>query len=246
MEYLEYSKFLLKRLKIYKINWYLYIFQNTINFFFLYLFLQLGIGEKNEIIHYYFALSFFLSHIIPVIKPGFFNLVRNGELDNLILLPINKILYFSVVEIVYPLYNIFLTLPIIFVFSFIFNIRFTNLIILIIIFPFALLLSSLISILFSLSAFWLKKGDSLSFWSYSLFKIISGGLIPLKYFPQKIRAIFEFLPFNYIINFPGESFAKGTLDIQEFLKLVFWIFIIFLISQLFYKFAMSKYETAGG
>ncbi|WP_129409161.1 ABC-2 family transporter protein [Marinitoga lauensis] len=246
MEYLEYSRLLMKKLKAYKLNWYLYIFQNIINFFFLYLFLQSGIGEKDRIIRYYFSLSFFLSHIIPVIKPGFFNLIRNGEFDNLILMPINKILYFSIVEIVYPLYNIFLTLPFIFIFSIIFNIPLKNLVVLLVIFPFSLILSSLISILFSLSAFWLKKGDSLSFWSYSLFRIISGGIIPIKFFPNKIKMVLEFLPFNYIVNFPGEAFANGVIDIGNFLKLLFWILIIFIISNMVYNYAISKYETAGG
>lgn len=72
----------------------------------------------------------------------------------------------------------------------------------------ALLLDALIAILIGLAAFWLEEVTPI-YWIYSKFVFTVGGLfLPLELFPEQLRQVARWLPFQYITYAPARAFVK--------------------------------------
>jgi ABC-2 type transport system permease protein len=72
----------------------------------------------------------------------------------------------------------------------------------------ALVLDALIAVLIGLAAFWIEEITPL-FWIYSKLLFTVGGLfLPLEFFPQALRGVVRWLPFQFITYAPARAFVK--------------------------------------
>ncbi len=79
--------------------------------------------------------------------------------------------------------------------------------------------------------------------------LLSGGLLPLAFFPEGVMHILKELPFSYIVSFPASIFlgqAEPSGLIQSFLKEIIWIIIIFIIDKVFFAINIRKVTIFGG
>ncbi len=112
----------------------------------------------------------------------------------------------------------------------------------------AFFLSFYISWLVGLSAFWLQEISGLRRVKRTLMVFLSGGMIPLTFFPEIFQNIFHYLPFEYIRYVPisiyqakySSSMVLAQLGIQ-----VLWIFGLYLICRWVYSIAYKKFVGAG-
>ena len=121
-------------------------------------------------------------------------------------------------------------------------------------FPISLLLAFLIS--FSIDYFIGIMGFySESVWGLSITKeiivtVFSGALIPLQFFPEEIRKILFWLPFQAIYHTPIMMMTKPNLGLDVFLPMMLvqlgWAFLLFLLARLFYNQAIKVLRIAGG
>jgi len=112
----------------------------------------------------------------------------------------------------------------------------------------AFFLAFFISFNVGLSAFWLKKIEGLRKVKRTLLVFLSGGMIPLSFFPYWIQNVSHFLPFEYIRYVPikiylAEYSVLGTLG-QLGLQVV-WIIVLYILSQAIYKKAFKQFAGAG-
>jgi ABC-2 type transport system permease protein len=121
-------------------------------------------------------------------------------------------------------------------------------------FPISLLLAFLIS--FSIDYFVGIMGFySESVWGLSITKeiivtVFSGALIPLQFFPEAIREILFWLPFQAIYHTPIMMITKPNLGLDVFLPMMLvqlaWAILLFLFARLFYNQAIKVLRIAGG
>jgi ABC-2 type transport system permease protein len=121
-------------------------------------------------------------------------------------------------------------------------------------FPISLLLGFLIS--FSIDYFVGIMGFySESVWGLSITKeiivtVFSGALIPLQFFPEAIREILIWLPFQAIYHTPIMMITKPNLGLDVFLPMILvqlaWAILLFLLARLFYNQAIKVLRIAGG
>jgi len=112
----------------------------------------------------------------------------------------------------------------------------------------AFLLAFFISFNVGLSSFWLKKIDGLRRIRRTLIYFLSGGLIPLSFFPGWVQDVSHFLPFEYIRSVPIKIYLAdysalailGQIGIQ-----VAWIVLLYLLSIAIYKRAFKQFTGAG-
>ena len=112
----------------------------------------------------------------------------------------------------------------------------------------AFFLAFFVSFNVGLSAFWLKKIEGLRRVRRTLVVFLSGGMIPLSFFPLWAQFVSKFLPFEYIRYVPiqiylGKYSVSGTIGMLA-LQLV-WIILLYLLSQAVYKKAFKQFAGAG-
>lgn len=112
----------------------------------------------------------------------------------------------------------------------------------------ALLINFFIGYVVGLLAFWFNRISGIRRVKRVLIVFLSGGMIPLTFFPLFIQKIFHYLPFEYIrsvsINIYLEKYSYlqtlGLLAIQ-----ILWILILYAVVVLMWKKAFKKFAGAG-
>ena len=94
-----------------------------------------------------------------------------------------------------------------------------------------------------------------SIWGINIMKqvivlLLSGATIPLAFFPESLRNVIHFLPFQSIYNAPLSIMLKtvnGSEELLETLGLqLFWCVMMFVISKAFWKTSVRQITVNGG
>lgn len=78
---------------------------------------------------------------------------------------------------------------------------------------------------------------------------LSGGEIPLVFFPDKVLAVVKYLPFAAMQNMPLQIFSgtiSGINTVKGICFQLFWLAALFLIGRLFMNHALKKVVVQGG
>ncbi|HEQ71631.1 MAG TPA: hypothetical protein ENN69_04000 [Spirochaetia bacterium] len=100
----------------------------------------------------------------------------------------------------------------------------------------------------------------ISFYTHSLWGInmtkevvvslFSGALVPLQYYPEALRAVVKYLPFQAIYHVPLTLATSPGLTPVDCLSLLFvqlcWVLILFTASRLFFRVAVRVLMVSGG
>lgn len=85
--------------------------------------------------------------------------------------------------------------------------------------------------------------------SVSVVEFFSGGVIPLPFFPDGIRRIFEFLPFASMQNVPLRIYSgdlNGSAMGHAIALQFFWLFALIILGRILDGLAMKKVTVQGG
>lgn len=94
-----------------------------------------------------------------------------------------------------------------------------------------------------------------SIWGINIMKevivlLLSGASIPIAFFPEPLKTIVSYLPFQAIYNIPLQMLINDQLITGDYIKMlciqVFWLFVTVLISQAFWKVSLKKITINGG
>lgn len=112
----------------------------------------------------------------------------------------------------------------------------------------ALILNFLISYLVGMTAFWFNRISGIRRVKRSMIVFLSGGMIPLTFFPETFQKIFSYLPFQYI-RFVPINIYLGKYD--YFMTIAFigiqlaWIIGAYILSEIVWSRAFRKFAGAG-
>lgn len=94
-----------------------------------------------------------------------------------------------------------------------------------------------------------------SIWGINIMKqvivtLLSGATIPIAFFPEPLKTIVYYLPFQSIYNAPLSMLLDGTPQLQTVLTALgtqlFWCIAMMLISKLFWKISLRQITVNGG
>lgn len=94
-----------------------------------------------------------------------------------------------------------------------------------------------------------------SIWGVNIMKevvvsLLSGATIPLSFFPETLRKVVEFLPFQAIYHTPLHILTDKTLTLTDYTQIigmqVVWLFVMLAASKLFWKYSMHSLTVNGG
>lgn len=80
--------------------------------------------------------------------------------------------------------------------------------------------------------------------------LMSGAVIPLAFFPDGLRNVAEYLPFQAIYNIPLQILINNNLSFFEIAMMlgvqIFWLAVMFIVSGLFWKKSIKVITVNGG
>jgi ABC-2 type transport system permease protein len=115
----------------------------------------------------------------------------------------------------------------------------------------AFLLFFVINFLIGLAGFYLQSAQALVAVKHILIAVAAGSFIPLDFFPAEVRHVLGWSPFPYLFYWPIQFFLGRTASGwsgffgREGLALA-WTAALFLLCQLFWRRAVTRYTGAGG
>lgn len=207
----------------------------------------------NQILIYYILIRI-ISEIIES-RAGFrlSDMIQNGTISNYLIKPFSLKLWILSEELGRMLLDLFVkTVIFLGVFSIIFELPNISLLSIAIFF-----LSICFSFLITFNLFFLAGCigflvESAGGFNYAIRRImffLSGGLIPLSFFPETLQRIIELLPFKYIFDLPTKILFNENTDYNLiFLGLsvqIFWVITLWWFSNFIFNYLLQKNESVG-
>lgn len=107
-------------------------------------------------------------------------------------------------------------------------------------------LANLINIMIGTLGFWSTEVTHLKLVSTQLISLMSGGLIPLAFFPQSVQNVLNYLPFKYLVEFPINVYL-GKISPTELLPnltiLILWVILFYIVSKILFLKGLRGYES---
>jgi ABC-2 type transport system permease protein len=108
---------------------------------------------------------------------------------------------------------------------------------------------SLIDLVISYTAFWLTDYWYLSWFKRALITLFGGVVLPLWFYPEWLRTVCGFLPFQYVVYQPMAIYLGRvpTAQIASSIAIqLFWIAVLFLLERVVWQLAQKKLNVQGG
>jgi len=113
----------------------------------------------------------------------------------------------------------------------------------------AMILKRIIAILLGTIAFWTLEGGGLIMSASLIIDVLSGGLLPLAFYPHAFRDVLSVLPFQGLVNLPIEIYLGKVQGNQMWLSLLgqgVWTLVFVGIAALVWRTATKRFVVQGG
>jgi len=111
------------------------------------------------------------------------------------------------------------------------------------------ILISMLNFAAGLLAFWFVEIFPFMLFKYALFTFFSGGIVPIDFFPEFLKPLVNFLPFQYMLYFPT-VILTGRVPMAEVPSIIIsqlmWILIMGVICSLMWNAGKKKLVIQGG
>lgn len=178
--------------------------------------------------------------------------VVSGYVSNLLVKPVRTRIWMLSEEFgkVLPLIIIkFIIFNIILLFVFgHFTYNFEHLILYLLFLPVAFLVNGNIYYMLGCISFWIPDVKGLLYGVRRLFYFLSGGYIPLIFFPDTAQQVLKFLPFKYAFSLPMELLKNGfdiEIQWQALILMVIWLAALTLFAEKFFNYSLKSNESVG-
>jgi len=113
----------------------------------------------------------------------------------------------------------------------------------------AFILSVEISTILSLMSFFIDYTTSVNKIQFLIMPFLTGQLLPIELFPEKIKTIIQILPFQYLVLKPVQIFM-GKISpaniTKDFLIMALWIALFAILTYSMWHSGMRRYNAYGG
>ena len=177
--------------------------------------------------------------------------IVKGNISNLFLKPVNVKLWLIVKELGQLLPLVLIKLVVFIggyeIFIGALDIEPLNLLVAIFILPFSYLINANIYFILGCIAFWVADVKGLLYGFRRIFLFLSGGYVPLIFFPETFRKVLEFLPFGYVFQLPMDILQNGiSIDnLSKILLMLLWVIFLSIVTNKFYVYSYKSNESVG-
>ncbi|PFL57206.1 hypothetical protein COJ27_29845 [Bacillus cereus] len=212
---------------------------------------QTGYNTKTIVLYYVLGLLIYELTFPEDIQWDFSNEIKMGKIEAYLTTPIDSRWRWITIALGRKSSSIYGRIPLlllilVFMFKYHENLN-GNLIIWLFIILLVLVLQILIALTVSCFTFWTQEVAGVYFFLITLSSFFSGRLFPLDLLPGKVEVLFRWTPFYYTMYFPVSYLLNPQGNhLIDFIGLVLWIIILFLLMGILWKKGLKKYNGAGG
>ena len=205
-----------------------------------------------QMVTYYFLVRVTYNRVSAFIATHTARDIKTGDIVKILLQPVNYLYYITTYHYLMGFFWTIGNLVVILLFSpflhgmLILPSSFFSALLFLLAFCLNGLLSSLLNTLVGFVAFWITEITHLKTILTALISILSGGLIPLYFYPEKFQRVLMILPFKYLVQFPSDIyFGKFTFQSLcfDFSMLIVWVVLLLVLCQLVLKKGLRVYES---
>lgn len=203
----------------------------------------------------YLALAGCLASVVAVfVEWHMSNEMKNGDIVLSFIKPID----YQLLTFCDALGNIFSNFLIVFIPSFVVvfilskgHIKFgINILMFLFSFLLGAIVNFLIDFLVGLLSFYTESVWGVSTMKEVIVSVLAGQIIPIAFFPEPFKTIVEWMPFQTIFSLPLQILINNDFGYMDYLRIIgiqmIWIIILFIISRLCYKKAVTVLTVNGG
>ena len=262
-KYIQLAKATFQEYLVYRLSFLLWRLRNLLFLLSLYFFWQAILGSKGQIFGYgktqmftyVIGIAFLRSFVFASRSFDFGNQIKSGEINKLIVSPINVFGYWFTRDVVDKLLNIFFSILEVALIIFLVKIPFfvpanMTLIFLSILMALLAVLSYFFySLILSVMAFWTEEIWATR-WLFGviLLEFFSGAIFPLDILPKFLQKIIFITPFPYLLFYPLKIWL-GSLSLSEALRALFisslWLIFFWFLSAYLWQRGLRKYGAYG-
>lgn len=182
------------------------------------------------------------------------NDIQNGDFSNYLIKPVSYLSYQIASELgkntVRSIIAVFISGIIIGLYrpDFYMHFPIQNLPIMILSIFLAFFVSTFLTTIIALLAFWIVSAHRIIYMFFAVHSIFSGMLIPIAFFPDNIQNILMYTPFPYILYYPAQMMLRPDQpqnNPQIIMAQILIIAIELLVIKAMFYFGMKKYEATG-
>lgn len=260
--YLAVGKGGFKTALVYRFHFYTTIFTAPVTLIIYYFLWQSIYNYSGQEIIRGFTFPALISYFAISMIVGFFtwtfvdqeleNNVRHGYLVGFLLKPINFIYWQFMFEAGFSFLSVILEMiPLFLIGILIFKMQIASWSYFILFFvslALAIVLDYLLGYIVGMSTFWLGKISGIRKLKRVSLTFLSGGFIPLAFFPAGFQTVSHYLPFEYTRYVPINIYLEKLSYLESFEMLglqIVWIGIMFFIANIIWKRAFKKFTGAG-
>lgn len=115
---------------------------------------------------------------------------------------------------------------------------------------FSYLLNFCIDFSIGLMAFYTESIWGISAMKETIVLFLSGAMIPVYFFPEKLRTIVKYLPFQSIYNSPIQLLQNNVSSVSQMVNIILlqiiWTIALLLLTRVFYVYVTGKLMINGG
>lgn len=250
-----------ERILTYPIETFLYFFGMTIGMFVVYYIWKVIYTTGNNVLLEGFTLNDMIAYVvvsfisIQVINNGTVWIIAHDIREGTIIMNLIKPIHYHL-RIFFEIFGmvLFLVFVILLPVTVILNIALgmTNFVCI----PFFILslllgvvIGFLFDFIFGMMAFYIQNLWGIGFGKMALVRLLSGGLIPIVFFPDAVQKVLEFLPFKSMVYTPAMiMLGKYTPNemLMAFMQQLFWIVVLMGLNYMVWKKAVTKLTVQGG
>jgi ABC-2 type transport system permease protein len=94
-------------------------------------------------------------------------------------------------------------------------------------------------------AFWLEETWVIRVILIHLGSFLSGSILPLDFFPNRLREIIDYTPFPYMNYYPAKMLMTGEFHLKSIVMIALWTLILIIVSMFTWKKGIKNYTAAG-
>lgn len=109
-------------------------------------------------------------------------------------------------------------------------------------------LNAFFTMLIGYTAFWTEKSESLVYFKDAIVFYISGAMIPLAFFGDRVSGILGLLPFRYFVSFPIEIYLGKITSAQMyngFILSIVWLLVFITMDKLLFHYGIRRFSSVG-
>lgn len=115
-----------------------------------------------------------------------------------------------------------------------------------IVFILGVIFEFLIYFVSALSAFWLHRGQTFIYGTLLIVGLLNGSMVPLDIFPNWAFKIIQYLPFQFLMFVPIQTFLGRVNNLGELLLIALaWIIVLSSLTSVVWRAAVKKFEAVG-